>query len=261
MNEDTSHLAKRRYEVYAAIEILERDLANGTIDADSYARTRMRYESEAARLLEQEENVGAGAPAPHPRGAFPRRPVVLGAVTAALLALAVGLFLVNAVRARTAGAAITGDIGGATPVPPAPSAELLAAQNAVRLHARDVDARLSLAQAYADQGQVQEADAAYRDAIKIAPNRPEPRTMFAMYMGSGGNTKGALSLLDAVEQAQPGFARAWLVDGLLSSRSPGGLSRAIRSWRRFLALAPHSSVAGEVRALIHSAVAAEKKRR
>jgi cytochrome c-type biogenesis protein CcmH/NrfG len=136
-----------------------------------------------------------------------------------------------------------------------------AARNSVENHPGDPNAELQLATAYINAKDNRAANEAYQSAIQLAPHRPEARTLYAMFQGSGGNDRQALSQLALVERDNPSYAKAWLVDGLLSSRVVSGLPRAIHSWRRFLALSPHATIAPQVRALLASAVKVEKRRR
>jgi hypothetical protein len=85
--------------------------------------------------------------------------------------------------------------------------------------------------------------------------------MYAMFRGFGGDATGALVQLSLVEREHPAYAKAWLIDGLLSSRVPAGLPRAITAWHQFLTLSPHAAIAPQVRTLLASAQRAQKKHR
>ena len=263
MSEETrSQLEHRKRDLYDAIRTLDRDRRDGSIDRDAYHDARGRYEMEAAVILERLDHLHASAPVA-PNAASPRsrrRFVVVGAGAAVLLAVA--LFLGGALRARTGTAVITGDVGQTTPAPVSTqSPQVLAAQGLVSAHPRDPNAELNLATAYVDVKNSQAANVAYLRAIRLAPRLPEPRTMYAMFKGSGGDVSGALAQLLLVEREHPGYAKAWLIDGLLSSRVPAGLPRAIHAWHRFLVLSPNASIAPQVRALLTSAERAQKKHR
>jgi cytochrome c-type biogenesis protein CcmH/NrfG len=260
--ETRSHLEARKRDLYDAIRTLDRDRKDGVIDGDVYHDARSRYETEAAGILERLDQLQASTPVAF-NSASPRsnrRLVVVGAGVAVLFAVA--LFLGGALRARTGTAAITGDVGQTTPAPvSAQSPQVLAAQGTVNAHPRDPNAELSLATAYVDVKDNRAANTAYLRAIRLAPHLPEARTMYAMFKGSGGDTTGALAQLSLVEREHPAYAKAWLVDGLLSSRVTAGLPRAIKAWHQFLALSPHASIAPQVRTLLASAEQAQKKHR
>jgi cytochrome c-type biogenesis protein CcmH/NrfG len=157
---------------------------------------------------------------------------------------------------------MTGDIGQATPAPPSgPSTQVLAATSLVAAHPRDPNAELQLATAYINAKNNRVANIAYQRAIRMAPHRPEARTMYAVFLGSGGDDRHAFAQLALVERDHPSYVKAWLIDGLLSSRVATGLPRAIHAWRQFLILSPRATIAPQVRALLVSAMKAEKQRR
>jgi cytochrome c-type biogenesis protein CcmH/NrfG len=256
--ETRSQLEDRKLELYDAIRTLDRDRGAGAVDGEAYRRARARFELEAAGILERLDHLAEPSPVPTRRDSS-RRLALMG--TAGVIVLAVAVLLGGAVRARTGSAAITGDVGQATPAPSsAPSSQVLAARNMVEKHPRDPNAELQLATAYIDAKDNRAANEAYQRAIQLAPRRPEARTLYAMFQGSGGNDRQALSQLARVERDNPSYPKAWLVDGLLSSRVVSGLPRAIHSWRRFLALSPHATIARQVRSLLASALTAEKRR-
>lgn len=254
-----SQLEDRKLELYDAIRTLDRDRGEGAVDGEAYRRTRARFELEAAGVLERLDRLTEPSPVRTGRDSS-RRLALFG--TAGVIVLAVAVVLGGAVRARTGTAAITGDVGQATPVPSSPlSSQVLAARNVVENHPGDPNAELQLATAYINAKDNRAANETYERAIQLAPHRPEARTLYAMFQGSGGNDRQALSQLSLVERDNPSYAKAWLVDGLLSSRLVSGLPRAIQSWRRFLALSPHATIAPQVRALLASALKAERRPR
>jgi cytochrome c-type biogenesis protein CcmH/NrfG len=253
-------LEARKSELYDAIRTLDRDQRDGLVDGEAYHGARTRYELEAAGILERLDLLEQTAPTDGaPTVGSRRRLLIIG--TGAVVVLAIALFLGGALRARTGTAAITGDVGQSTPAPVSgqPS-QVQQAQARVRSHPRDPNVELALATAYINVKNNGAANAAYMRAIKLAPHRPEARTMYAMFKGSGGDTRSALTQLSLVERQHPAYAKAWLVDGLLSSRVPAGLPRAIRAWRRFLQLAPHVAIAPQVRSLLASAERSQKRK-
>src|SRR5437588_4137891 len=131
-------LEGRKRELYDAIRTLDRDRRDGLIDAEAYRDARARYELEAAGILERldllERTVPAADDAPIVEAR--RRLPIIGA--GAVVILAIALFLGGALHARTGTAAITGDIGQATPAPAVgQSPQVLQAQARVSSHPRD----------------------------------------------------------------------------------------------------------------------------
>ncbi len=254
-----AELEDRKRELYDAIRTLDRDRGEGSIDLEAYRRARARFELEAAGILEQLDHLVEFPAGQNDRDSH-RRLAIIGA--GGVIVLAIALFLGGALRARTGSAAITGDIGQTTPAPLAgASTQLLAAESLIRAHPRDPNAELQLATAYINVKDNRAANLAYQRAIQLAPSRPEARTMYAIFEGSGGDERDALAQLALVERDHPSYDRAWLVDGLLSSRMASGLPRAIHAWRRFLSVSPQATIASQVRALLASAVKGEQRHR
>jgi hypothetical protein len=83
--------------------------------------------------------------------------------------------------------------------------------------------------------------------MRLAPALPEPATLHAMVVATEGRGSQALTLLRQVERKHPDYAKAWLLDGLIASKIPKEYTRALTSWRRFLALEPKSPVSASVR--------------
>ncbi|HEX6506358.1 MAG TPA: hypothetical protein VF221_01885 [Chloroflexota bacterium] len=259
-SESPALLEARKRDLYASLQQLERDRADGLLDDATYAASRQRYEIEAAGVLERIDRLDSEEPieARPARRRSRRLFVVAGA--SCVVVLAVGILLISALRARTGNAAITGDVGQATPTALlSPTPRLLAAQRAEAARPNDINAVLQLASAYFDAGNVTGADRMYSRAIRLDPRRPDARTMHALLEGTNGRLSAGLTLIGDVESQDPRYAKAWFVDGFLASRSRAGLPRAIRSWRRFLELDPHSSIASEVRALLAAAEKAQRK--
>jgi len=95
-----------------------------------------------------------------------------------------------------------------------------------------------------------DADKTYRSAIRLKPSDPEPRVLDSVALSALGKTSEAEATLQQVEASHPAFARAWLLDGLLSSRKAKTLPRAIAAWKHFLKLQPRGTVAVTVRQLL-----------
>jgi cytochrome c-type biogenesis protein CcmH/NrfG len=122
---------------------------------------------------------------------------------------------------------------------------------------RRVSALLALGNAYLDSRDAPDAEAAYRRAALLAPANPEPQVLDATALASIGRQAEAKRLLRRVEAIHPAFARARLLDGLLSARDSKTVPHAIVAWKHFLTLQPRGTVAQTVRRLL---AAAEGKR-
>lgn len=238
-----SQLLERKEDLYEAIRALDRDREDGTIDPESYRATRSRYELEAAEVLEQLDGLAAPDAKADERKLPASRPLLVGSLGVALGALAI--FLAAALHDRT------GSAGGPTPAPTAtlPPAVARAEAEVVR-HPRSVPALLGLGTVLMNAGDNADADSVFRHAMTLAPARPEPPTMHAMVLSSTGKVIQARSVLHSVERSHPAYARAWLLDGILSARNAATRPHAIVAWKRFLKLQPTGNVARTVRGLL-----------
>jgi len=240
MTETRETLQSRKRELFDAIHVLERDREDGTIDESAYRSARARYETEAALLEERLDAIEDVQP--RPKEGTTRVAWIAGPAIGLVLA-AVVLFLLGALHPRAGNDSVTGDVPTAAALP---SAVQVAERNAAA-HPRSVEAKLALGNVYLDAGKDAKADRSYRAAMKLAPSRPEAPTLHAMVLGADGKTSQALRQLDVVERAHSTYARAWLLDGLLSSKSRATYPRARRAWTVFLHLQPRGSLSTSVR--------------
>jgi Tfp pilus assembly protein PilF len=157
-------------------------------------------------------------------------------------------FLIQAAHTRAPGQVITGSVGQSGSASSQQSrADLQAAEQAVYRHPRSYDALLRLGTAYLQNGRITEADLSYRAAMQVDPARADAPTFHAMLLGAIKRYGDALHLLTKVERDHRAYARAWLIDGILSSHVKNGRERAVAAWLRFLLLEPQSDLAPKVR--------------
>jgi cytochrome c-type biogenesis protein CcmH/NrfG len=251
MADTRANLLTRKADLLAALRLIEQDYKDGVVDEEAYRTARHRYEQEAAAVLERLDTVTSDR---DPTAAAAHRPPVQAtgvprwlfvAGAGALVLAAIVVFLVLAIQPRSGSQATTAQ-SSATPPPPSP--RLLAAEREARAHPRSADALVNLGNAYLNNVQVAAADRAYMAAMQLDPTAPQPATLHAMILGSSGQSGQALALLRQVERRHPTYARAWVLDGLLSQRS--NPAHAIAAWQQFLALEPKSSLSATVRDLI-----------
>lgn len=233
-------LEARKRDLFSAIQLLEQDRRDGAVDEGAYQAARRRYEVEAASVLERLDALPTEGEVPPTR----RAPRWIGGVAAGVAGVAIVVLLIAAIQQRSGNQAITGSV---PTIQPTTSVLLAEAQKLVASHPGSVQARIRLGNVYLDQGQPTLADQQYVQAMRLAPKRPEARTLHAMVLGSEGQTAGASRVLRVVERTHPTYARAWLLDGIMAARTPHGRARALASWRRFLALQPHTAVSATVR--------------
>lgn len=252
VTQDTSRLLARKHDVFAALHILEQDREDGLIDKEAYMVAKQHHEQEAAEILARLDVLGAedlSAPSGNQisKGPLARRRL-LGFMAAIACVAGALAFLVIAVHQRAPGETITGAVGqGPSSASGQPASSLQAAQQAVYRHPRSYEALVNLGTAYLQNGRVMEADLSYQSAMGVDPTRAAAPTFHAMLLGAVKRYSQALTLLSKVERDHPAYARAWLMDGILSSRTSGRKARAVTAWLRFLLLEPKSDLAARVR--------------
>jgi cytochrome c-type biogenesis protein CcmH/NrfG len=249
MIESREHLLVRKAEMLDALRALERDHEDGSVDDQSYRRARSRFEGEAALILQEIDRSTESGTAVPPKLQSPRRLISLIAGLAIVGALT--LFLISALNNRSAGQTITGTQPGSisNPTSSGPPA-VLAAEKKARANPRSYADALSMGNAYLDAGDRRDADRAYLRAESLSPARPEAPTLHALLLASSGKDSPALSVLRRVEGTRPLYARAWFIDGLISSRRTSGYNEAVSSWAYFLRLTPTGPVAVEVKSFL-----------
>lgn len=253
MAETHDQLAVRKRDLFAAVRALEQDREDGSVTDETYRSMRDRLEQQAAAVLEQLDSLAQDRPALVRSGGGARRRTrwTLTVATLALVLAAIGIFLTSALTQRAAGGTITGN--GTVPTAGTVAQSPPAVRSAERLVARspnDLAARIALGNALFQSGQIAAADASYRRAIILDPRRPEAPTLRATLLGYVGQRSDGLAILHQVERDHPGYARAWLVNGMLAAGKRGDRHEAISAWKRFLGLDPHGTVAAQVRVWI-----------
>ncbi|HZS93520.1 MAG TPA: hypothetical protein VFA78_01890 [Chloroflexota bacterium] len=267
---DRQRLLARKADLYHAIDVLRRDLEDGLIDPDSYDDMRRQYELEAAGILAQLDTLPAEKSAsdrsanvtgtwagdsksparPHhqdvtrPRRIPYRANAWLIGGALAIVAAAGAILLITALHPRSGTQSITGSAGQPSTSP------VQIAQSEVRAHPKSYVAYVRLGQAEQAANHVPLAEQAYRHAVRLNPHRPEAPTLQAMILIANGRRAQGMKLLMAVKRSNPGYARAWLLDGLAAAHYKRYRARALHDWQTFLRLQPSGPVAKTVRQLI-----------
>jgi cytochrome c-type biogenesis protein CcmH/NrfG len=258
MTETRETLEARKRDLFTAIRTLDADFEEGTLDASVYRESVDRYEREAAEVLAQLDALSSrDEPASTP--SRPRRSRVTAGLAAGAVAAVIVILLLGAVQRRAEDRALG---ASARPAATQPTSKgLVKAQQAVLKNPRSPAAQMALGNAYLKLGESAQADSRYREAMMLAPEDPQPATLHAMVLGSGSRPEQALTVLARVERSHPRYARAWLLDGVLSSHSRSTYARAIHAWNRFLSLQPASALAPTVRRWIAATKGAERRAR
>jgi tetratricopeptide (TPR) repeat protein len=270
-------LAEGRRAALRALRELEFEHAAGHVSDADYADLRARYEADTAAILVELDRLGpaptlppaavspvvAGAP---PTRAGWRHPVAVGAAAIALVAFGVGLG-VGIVRYTepdpTAGRPISG--GGPLAGPQAPSAA-----NAPRgpVTPEMLQGMLQAARASLFARRYNEAIAAYQAVLKRDPDNVDATThlgLIAAIAAQGEHgpemVDRALGLFDRALERDPNYLPALLYRGQVLFEVRKDVPGAIKSWEKFVAVAPPGEDRDRVAKMLADARAQAGRRR
>jgi tetratricopeptide (TPR) repeat protein len=232
----------------AALRELEFEHAAGHVSDADFAELRGRYESEAAAILTELDRLEPVAPAPasaparEPGRSAWRHPVALG--TAALLLIAFGIVVGAGIVRYTepdpmAGQPLTGSrplaqLPDETP-PPAAGTE------GRPIPPEMLRGMLQAARASLAAGRYGEAIAAYQAVLKRDPTNVDAMTHLGLIVAIGGGAEHADRALETFDRAlaiDPNYLPALLYRGQVLYEAKKDPAAAIRSWEKFLAVAP-----------------------
>jgi tetratricopeptide (TPR) repeat protein len=258
----------------AAIRELEFEHAAGHVSDADFAELRARYEGEAAAILTELDRLGPAEPAPPPptptvarRSAW-RHPAALAtaAVLLVVFGIAVGAGIVRYTEPDPmAGQPQTGsrplavlprETPGAMDAPSAANAPAVAPGKPLppeMLRGMLQAARSSLA-----EGRYSEAIAAYQAILKRDPNNVDATTHLGLILALGGgpdHADRALEIFDRALAIDPTYLPALLYRGQVLYETKGDVAGAVRSWEKFVALAPPGEDRDRVAKLIREAKA------
>jgi cytochrome c-type biogenesis protein CcmH/NrfG len=268
----------RRRELLRQLRDLDDDLAAGKLTQADHVRLRGPVEREAVAVLRRKTRGPAGgagevassarsgsATADPPKGRdaggarrWRRRTVTL--LTAAGAAASTTFLLINAVSSRTPGQAITGDsvpgvsaaAGGiSSSVPasrsghksptPGQLAAVAAAEAQVKQNPKDMNAHLTLAEAYTAAGASQLAAVEYLAVTRLDPANAEANTNLALLAFDVGRAQQAKVMVDRVLAANPKYPEALYLRGLINLMGLRRPRAAVRDFSAYLAVAPYGS--------------------
>ena len=256
----------------AAIRELEFEHAAGHVSDADFAELRARYEGEAAAILTELDRLGPAEPAPvrsaaaEPRRSAWRHPAALAAAALLLLVfgIAVGAGIVRYTEPDPmAGRAAPGsrplselppETGGAREAPSASNAPAIAPGQPIppeMLRGMLQAARQSLA-----AGRYNEAIAAYQAVLKRDPNNVDATTHLGLILAIGGGPEHAdraLEIFDRALAIDPSYLPALLYRGQLLYEVKHDVAGAVRSWEKFVALAPPGEDRDRVAKMIREA--------
>jgi hypothetical protein len=258
----------------AAIRELEFEHAAGHISDTDFAELRARYEGEAAAILTELDRLGP-AEAPPPRVAAPaprrsawRHPAALGA--AAVLLVVFGIVVGAGIVRYTEPDPMAGQPSpGSRPLAVLPpeepgGQEAPSARNAPAvapgkpLPPEMLRGMLQAARSSLAQGRYSEAIAAYQAVLKRDPNNVDATTHLGLILAVGGGPEHAdraLEIFDRALAIDPSYLPALLYRGQVLYEAKHDVAGAVRSWEKFVALAPPGEDRDRVAKMIRDAQA------
>jgi cytochrome c-type biogenesis protein CcmH/NrfG len=259
----TDPLEDERAGLLRALRDLDQERATGLLAESDYRSLRGETERRAVAVLRAlEARDGAGQLAadlrdlrtrpttrPSPNGAGSpargRRRTLIATVAAAAATVAVLVpVLAGAVHDRSGGQPATGT-NQADP--------LSFFLDRVRQHPGDVAARLDLAGAYLQEGDVQDSVAQYLSALKIDPQNPEARATLGFLLYRSGHADEGLKAVDQALAVDPSYPEALYFKGVILLDGLNQPGPAAEAFRAYLAAAPFGSRRQEVQTLLEKA--------
>ncbi len=258
-----------------AIRELEFEHASGHVSDADFTELRARYEGEAATILTELDRLGSTEPAPAPvaPSTTPRRspwrhPAALA--TAAVLLVVFGIAVGAGIVRYTEPDPMAGQPSpGSRPLaelprqaPGAPDAP--SASNAPRvepgrpLPPEMLRGMLQAARSSLAQGRYNEAIAAYQAVLKRDPNNVDATTHLGLILAVGGGPEHAdraLEIFDRALAIDPNYLPALLYRGQVLFEAKNDVAGAVRSWEKFVALAPPGEDRDRVVTMIREAQA------
>jgi len=241
-----AELLERKGQALGSLRELAFEHEAGHISDDDYADLRARYEGETAAVLEELDRLGPArieAPPPAPaagvRRAGWRHPIAIGTAAAALLVfgIAIGAGLVRYTTPEPPSAApMPGSRPLASLETAPPSAGAGGAPRAVTPEM--LQGMLQAARSSLFEGRYGEAIAAYQAVLKRDPKNVDAMTHLGLIVAIGGHADAALETFDKALAIDPNYAPALLYRGQVLYESKQDATGAIRSWEKFLAIAP-----------------------
>lgn len=271
-------LEEEKRAALGAIRELEFEHAAGHISDADFAELRARYEAEAAAVLTELDRLGPAEPAPARVAPSPssgrsawRHPAALA--TAAVLLVAFGVAVGAGIVRYTEPDQMAGQpMPGSRPLAELPRVEpggreTPNASNAPRvepgrpLPPEMLRGMLQAARSSLAQGRYSEAIAAYQAVLKRDPNNVDATTHLGLILAVGGgpdHADRALEIFDRALTIDPNYLPALLYRGQVLFEAKHDVPGAVRSWEKFVALAPPGEDRDRVAKMIREAQAAKR---
>lgn len=268
-------LEEEKRAALGAIRELEFEHAAGHVSDADFAELRARYEAEAAAVLTELDRLGPAEPAPARVAPSPRsgrsawkHPAALA--TAAVLLVAFGIAVGAGIVRYTEPDQMAGQpMPGSRPLAELPRVEpggreTPNAGNAPRvepgrpLPPEMLRGMLQAARSSLAEGRYSEAIAAYQAVLKRDPSNVDATTHLGLILAVGGGPEHAdraLEIFDKALTLDPNYLPALLYRGQVLFEAKHDVAGAVRSWEKFVALAPPGEDRDRVAKMIREAQA------
>lgn len=242
-------LEEEKRAALAALRELAFEHEAGHISDEDYAALRARYESEAGQVLRELDRLGT-APAPEPPAAREpagasrspwRHPAVLGAGAVVLVAFGIVLGAGIARHGEPDQSASTA-MPGSRPLAPEPSAPpggpAMAGGAPRQVTPEVMQGMLRAARESLFAGRYTDAIAAYQAVLKRDPKNVDAMTHLGLIVAIGGHADSALETFEKALAIDPNYPPALLYRGQVLYEVKDDAAGAIKSWEKFLTVAP-----------------------
>jgi cytochrome c-type biogenesis protein CcmH/NrfG len=247
-------LEEERRALLRSLRDLDDERAAGDLAEETYRSLRAETEARAVAVLRAverrrdgvDEGLGVVRPERGAQGGSRRRTVVSTAILLVAVAAAAIPLTAGAVRDRSPGQPITGEVpGGADPIS--------FFEQRVRDHPDDLAARLDLAERYLQAGDAGAAVAQYLEALRIDPGSPEAHAQLGFVLYRSGRPEDGLKAVDEALDIDPRFPVALYYRGLILLDGLDRPAQAAQSLRGYLREAPFGAYRDAARQLLERA--------
>ncbi|MBI3636600.1 MAG: tetratricopeptide repeat protein [Candidatus Rokubacteria bacterium] len=260
-------LAEQKRQILRALRELDFEHEAGHVSDADYAELRARHEGDAARVFAELDRLDPMPPAPAPapvtaRASAWRQPWLLAVSGTALVVFGVvlGAGIVRYTAPDTVdGNSRQGPTGAVSPMPgsrPLASGESPAGagSGAPRTVTPEImQGMLQAARSSLFAGRYNDAIAAYQAVLKRDPKNVDALTHLALIVAIGGHADTALETLDKALALDPNYPPALLYRGQILYDGKKDTAGAIKSWEKFVAVAPPGEERDRVSRLIADA--------
>lgn len=223
--DELAALEEERDFLLRSLDDLERERAESALSDADYERLHDDYTARAAAAIRAVEEREDARPAPPP---VPARRRALAVAAVVVFAVVAAALLTRSLGERLPGESLTGNeqVGS------------------------DLASLMLRAGELADEGEAAQALRLYDEAARLDPSAPEPRARAAWIVFNAGLPDEALRRLDEAQAADPSYADAWFVRGVVLFRGRGDAEGARAAFARYLELAPDGPYAEDARVVI-----------